>query len=346
MNRKKLYTNLGNLQVLLSKESIPLIHEALDLFSPIVDGLRKDPSNLLTEGGNGPKKRQNVTGLIKQVIQKEKALEYRKVIVESAKLEDGLAEIKDFLEKEHSYYANFLEEICEKLETFLTHYESHTRSYSVETCLSMSVSASELKVSIASTNQILGGVLNLSSTDIQEAPAPRLDLYLSNVQTLKAFSEKLDALSEIYTELLHLYGQTESDHPIVIEHLESGSLWIKIAGHTLTATVLTSILTTATVYYQEEFSKTGQLNQLPNSVKVAEDLLRISSQLEKDGVDTTDIKQNIESATRKISKKLDVLLGDQPVVEINNVEKNIGDVLTQKLIEQSKDFKLEHDENS
>ena len=49
-------------------------------------------------------------------------------------------------------------------------------------------------------------------------------------------------------------------------------------------------------------------------MKVAEDLLKITSQLESDGVDTTAIKDNIESATRKISKKLDELLGDQPIV--------------------------------
>jgi hypothetical protein len=257
-----------------------------------------------------------------------------------------LEEVKVSLEGEYAYYTEFLEEICEKLETFLSHYEKHTRSYSVATCLSMSVSASELKTSIVSTNQILNGILSLSVKDNSESETSRLDLYLSNVSTLKAFSEKLEALSEIYTELLYLYGQTESDHPVLIEHLESGSLWIKIAGHTLTAALLTSILTTATEYFQDNFTKTGELKQLPNSVKVAEDLLRITVQLEKDGVDTTEIKENIESATRKISRKLDTLLGDQPVVEINNVEKNIGNVLAQKLIEQSKDHKLEYNKSS
>jgi hypothetical protein len=346
MNRKKLYQNLEKLQTLLSKESIPLIYEALELFSPIVDGLKNDPNDLLVEGAQGQQKRQKVTNLINQVINKEKSLKYRRIIVQSSKMEEGLDEIKHFLGKDHRYYTGFLEEISEKLETFLSHYESHTRSYSVPTCISMSVSASELKTAISSTNQILYSVLNLSPKDDLVESTPRLDLYLSNVDTLKAFSEKLDALSDIYTELLYLYGQTESDYPIVIEHLEGGSLWIKIAGHTLTATVLTSILTTATGYYQDQFTQTGQLNQLPTSVRVAEDLLRISSQLEQEGIDTTEIKENIESATRKISKKLDILLGDQPVVEINDIEKNIGDTLSQKLLNQSKDRKLEHKNGS
>jgi hypothetical protein len=83
MNRKKLYKNFEKLQNILSVESIPLIHEALDLFSPIVEGLRSDPDNLLAEGGLGPQKRQSVTKVIQQVINKEKSLKYRSVIVQS-----------------------------------------------------------------------------------------------------------------------------------------------------------------------------------------------------------------------------------------------------------------------
>lgn len=341
MNKKKLYHSLEQLQRLLSEKSIPLVHEAIDLFAPVIEAFRINSNGLLDEGNTGQQRRREITNQIQQIIRSEKQLKYRKVIVQSSKLEEGLEKIREALGYEHSFYTNFLEELSEKLETFLANYESYARSYSVQTSLSMSLSASELKTSITSTKQILGGVLLLSESD-SESDLPRLELYLSNVKTLKEFSVKLDALSEIYLELLHLYGKTEGDFPVLIEHLESGSLWIKIAGHTLTATILTSILTTATEYYQSEFTKTGQLNQLPTSVKVADDLLRISDQLEKDGIDTSEIKDNIASATRKISKNLDLLLGDQPTVHINNNEKNLSDALKDKLIEQSKDFKLEH----
>jgi hypothetical protein len=174
----------------------------------------------------------------------------------------------------------------------------------------------------------------------------KLDLYLSNVQSLKDFAIKLDALADIYSELLSLYGESEYDYPILIEHLENGSLWIKIAGHPLTAGLLTSLLTTSIMYYQDNFSINGQLQQLPVATQVANDLLKITEKLEKDGIDTEEIKDNIESATRRISKKLDVLLSDQPTVEINNTKHNLSDTLSKKLIEQSQTKQITNENNS
>jgi len=327
---------------------VPLIYEAINLFSPIVNELRKNPQDILTENNLGQQKRLQVTNQIKQIIQKEKAIKFRNLIVQSARLEEGLQSAQSFLNKEDSYYSDFLSEIEQNLENFLSCYENHTRAYSVSSCLSLSVSASELNSSLAATKEVLGGVLSLNiSSEIEvNAELGSLDLYLSNVTSLKSFAQKLDALSEIYNELINLYGLTENDYPIVIEHLENGSLWVKIAGHTLTATLLTSILTTATLHYQEQFTVTGQLNQLPVAVKVADNLLKISESLEKDGVDTSEIKENVESATRKISKKLDILLGDQPSVEINDVELNLGDVAANLFLEEAKNNRLEHHKDS
>jgi hypothetical protein len=297
---------------------------------------------LLIEGTQASVRRKEIIDVIKIAIQKEKHIDYRDLMRETIKLEDALKEVNSSLSVEGLKTVEVTDLTLEALETFLDDYNKHIRSYSADTCLTAAVSAMTLKTHLLSTSLILENVLNLSLSGAEEVAAPRLELYLSNVSSLKDFSEKLGALSGIYTELLYLYGESESDYPIVLEHLESGSLWIKIAGHTLTATVLTSVLTLATNYYQEEFSKSGQLAQLPSSVKVIEDLLKLSALLEKEGIDTSEIKENIESSTKKISKKLDILLGDQPMVEINNIEKNIGDKLTQKMLEECKSFKIEH----
>jgi len=344
MNKRNLYRTLNKLFETLSNDSIPLLFESLDVFIPIAERVRDDSRNLLADGQHGTAKRSEIRLLIQNGIKNEKNLKLRKIIVQSTRLEDCLQEVGELLGGNNGYYGELFEKIEDKLDTFLTCYEDHARTYSVDSFFSVSLSAVELKTAIESTRQVLGMLLNVSSKgeDIRMESGTQLDLYLSNVVTLKAFSEKLDALSVIYLELLHLYGHTEGDYPVVIEHLENGSLWIKIAGHTLTATLLTSILTTATGYLHEQFTLTGKLNQLPTAVKVADDLLKLSAQLKKDGVDTTAINENIESATRKISKKLDVLLGDQPVVEINNVESKVADAITQNLIQQAKDYKLEH----
>ncbi|WP_417553164.1 hypothetical protein [Marinomonas fungiae] len=76
-------------------------------------------------------------------------------------------------------------------------------------------------------------------------------------------------------------------------------------------------------------------------MKVAEELLNLSKQLRENGIDTTEIDQNIESSTRKISRKLDVLLSDQPTVYINDKKCSLVESMSQSLIEQSKVLSLE-----
>lgn len=344
MNRKKFYKEMQSLNDLISEESVPLIYEAINLFSPIVDELKMNSLDLLTENNQGQQKRKQVASGIKQVIQEEKSIKYRDLIVQSAKLEDGLQEAQVLLCNTGDYDFGFLNEVERKLEDFLSQYEKHTRLYSISTCLSLSISASELSSSLRATQEFLSGFLSINfSYDLKSRDDARsLDLYLSNVVSLRDYSEKLGALSEIYNEIICLYGLTENDHPILIEHLENGSLWVKFAGHTLTATLLTSIIAIAAKHYQEQFTVTGQLNNLPAAVKVADDLLRISESLEKDGVDTAKIKENIESATRKISKKLDVLLSDQPSVEINDHEIDVGDVAAERFLEEARSKRLGH----
>lgn len=218
------------------------------------------------------------------------------------------------------------------------------RTYSVTSALSLSIASFELLSGITSRCKLLDSLLPYSSTPYSNENYSTLEIYLSNVTSLKSFSKKLDAIDEIYHELMYLYGLSEQDAPLVVNHLENGSLWLKIAGHTLTAALFTSILTNATNYYQENYTISGQLAQLPRSVSVTNNLLKITEQLEKDGVDVTEIKDNIELSTRKIAKKLDALLGDQPVVEINDNKIDIGESMSNRLIKESQTMRIERNE--
>ena len=334
MHKKELYKKLENFQKQLSKENIPSIYEAIELFAPILTHLKNSPKNFLTDGSAGQQARSSINSIIQSVINKEKSLKYRKIIKESSEIENGIKETRELMKSEKIQYIEFSTKIEDVLENFLDSYEEHTRSYSSSTCLSLSIWASELQSVIESVHQVIKSVLIPIVIQDSQENLQRLELYLSNVSSLKDFAIKLQAISDIYNELLSLYGLSEHDHPILIEHLENGSLWIKILGHTLTTALLTSLLNVSTNYYQTNFTTTGQLQQLPISVQVANDLLKIADKLEADGIDTKDIKENIESATRRISKQLDILLSDQPIVEINDKKHNIGDTLSNKLIKQ------------
>lgn len=344
MNKKELYKCYSSLEKLLSSEGIPNIIKAIEVFSPLTNKLKTNAKYLLDNTTQGMSERVSFTEEIQRVIEKEKMLKYRKIIIEVSLLQDKFNEIRSFLELNKE--DDFISDIEEKMDTFLNYYEKHTRSYSISSCLSLSLITQELESVFKTTNQIINTTLLINLSNESKNDLTHIELYLSNVKTLKNFALKLNALANIYNEIVVLYGEQESEKPIIIEHLENGSLWIKVAGHSLTSILLTSVLASATNYYHNNFTQTGKMSNLPVAVDVANKLLRITEKLEEDGIDTSKIKENIESATRKISKELDTLLADQPFVEINDSKFDIGNSLSSKLIEQNKIKQIENKKES
>ena len=329
MNKKEVYTYYRDLVQMLKGDDLSELYKALDIFSPLTKTLRTEAKDLFVESQMGQQVRRMIGAEISQAINSEKALDFRLLILQSYKLEELLKGMKQSFESKEVL---FIERLQASIESFLNEYSIHNRAYNQNTFLPLALAANELKTLLDATLKMSEAYSFVPNNEVDEFHGT-LELYLSNVTSLKDFSIKLAAIHEIYTELLHLYGVTESDFPVVIEHIENGSLWLKFAGHGLTSTALTIILTSATNYYQENFSISGQLKQLPASVQTLNELLKISETLEKDGIDTNEIKDHLVSATKKISHRLDDLLGDQPSVEINEKRISLGELQQNKMIE-------------
>jgi regulator of replication initiation timing len=139
MNRKKLYKILESLHELLSSDKISIIQQYIGLFSPIVEELKNNPLHLLEENAEGQLIRQDLKNSIEVVIEEEKVIKFRSLIVQSSQIEKELTNAKLFFTKNNEYYAEFLNEIEEKLESFLTYYENYARSYSRANCLSLAI---------------------------------------------------------------------------------------------------------------------------------------------------------------------------------------------------------------
>lgn len=319
---KKLATHLNNGQIIE-------LEKALSILSPVAQTIKSDARDILVETSVGESTRRDIASEVRQAIAKEKSLNYRRLIVEVHQLESLLKEYPiSALQQEE----NFISELLVSLDEFMDKYDSHNRSYTENSFIPVALSALELTGRLKTVGYIAMDKSLVTHSE-ESAENVSLELYLPNVTTLKAFAAKLKAIDEVYTELLYLYGESTSDYPIIIEHIENGSLWVKIAGHSLTSTALAFIMTSAAGYYQDNFTASGKLKQLPSSVQAANELLKISALLEKDGVDTSEIKDNIASATRKMSHQLDELLGDQPVVEVNEKTIKLSESQSQKLIE-------------
>lgn len=280
-------------------------------------------------------KRAEILSRANQCISKEKQdVTYRKLIIDCYQVE---SRIRSFIASfdNNDAVLSIMEKFLKNLEEFQEIYEGYRVNFSAEFFHRLSFLANILANSIENLLLSINLLLSMSESTQADNDLFKLELYLSNVTTLKAFGIKLEAIEAIYIEICHLFDISIIDNPLIIEHIENGSLWVKVAGHALTATVLTTILNAASSYYQENFTVTGKINQLPNSVNVVNDLLKISEQLKKNGYNTDEINDEINSATKKIARKLDLLLGDQPTIEINDKVHDVGDHLRNKLLEQS-----------
>ena len=327
--KRELYSYSKKLDAFLSNGHISELEKAISIFAPIAETIKNDANDILSEANNGQSKRREIGNQVRQAIAKEKALSYRLLIVQVHEFETLL---RDYPLIESSEGSDFVAELLGLIDEFMSKYDSHNRSYTENSFIPLAITSLELQALLKTVWFIARDKTAVRECNFVENNVS-LELYLANVTTLKSFAAKLKAIDEIYTELLHLYGESTTDYPIIIEHIENGSLWIKIAGHSLTSTALAIIITSAANYYQDNFTASGQLKQLPSSVQAANELLKISSVLEKDGVDTTEINDNIASATRKMSRQLDELLGDQPTVEVNERVLKLSEINSEKLIE-------------
>ncbi|WP_102341173.1 hypothetical protein [Vibrio cyclitrophicus] len=337
--KRELYSYSKKLNNFLSSGQISELQKAISIFAPVAETIKNDARDILSESNNGQSKRRDIGNRVRQAIAQEKGLNYRTLIVQVHAFESLLNEYPLIKSSEGSAS---MSELLDLIDDFMSKYDSHNRSYTENSFIPLSVTALELQA-LLSTVWFIAKDKALTKECNTVDSYVSLDLYLANVTTLKSFAAKLGAVDEIYTELLHLYGESTTEFPIIIEHIENGSLWIKIAGHSLTSTALAIIMTSAANYYQDNFTVSGQLKNLPSSVQAANELLKISAVLEKDGIDTTQIKDNIASATRKMSRQLDNLLGDQPAVEVNDKVLRLNDINSQKLIEASMKNLPHHD---
>lgn len=340
MNKKDLIRSLQLLESSISVDSIGILLETLDIFSPIIDVVKTNPDSIVVNSTAGQTARNNIISACKKATAAEKKIRAIDLISQSNQLKSCIRKVSDEIGDSSLY---LLASLDRKLDEFLHEYELHVRSYSVPRAISLSTSSVSLRDEIQAVTNSLKLVLrvyNFPSSNYSEDVAT-VDLYFSNVKNLHDYSAKLGALADIYTEVLSLYNLTESDYPLLVEHIESGSLWVKVAGHGLTAAFLTTVLSLASKYYHDTYTTSGKLAQLPVAVSVADELLTISKMLEEDGVDTSEIKENIGSATRKISKKLDLLLGDQPTIEINDMRYDVGEAKRGMMIEDSTSPRLE-----
>lgn len=144
-----------------------------------------------------------------------------------------------------------------------------------------------------------------------------LSLWLPARLDLKAFVEKLSALNALYSELCILFSVSESDHPLRIAKIESGSLWAKVFGDIRIIGMMVDFMREGALWVYRNYTVEGKVASVPRKVEAIDSLLGLSQRLKEAGHDISDLRPHIDKAAVSIAKELSTLLDDQPSVTVN-----------------------------
>lgn len=227
------------------------------------------------------------------------------------------------------------------MDRFLEQHESYRVSFSPHNVYTLSFTADRLMASIRglelAIDTILDNYLPEASND-----EPHLELYLSHVPSLKQFGTKLQLIDEMYIELCNLCDLSLTDNPIVIEHIENGSLLARISGNPLVVGILLQVLGSSATYFITNYPANNEMVEMKETVATLDDMFELSQKLKDEGYEVDDMQDNIHRSLKKLAGSAEELLNDQPTIEVNEKVFELDSGNKTKLLEESKRKLLEN----
>lgn len=254
-----------------------------------------------------------------------------------AEVEQMLSELASIRERYGDSVAPLMA-LDDQLTAFINRFEAFLQNTTVENTLALNEAATDLLRTLRAYFRLattLDGVLNHGEIFDEQGYAA-LSLLLSYEPSYKNLLTKLAALDQLYNELCNLLGVSSAEYPLQVAKLETGSLWLKIFGESKVIALLTRLIETSAGYLYRRFTNEGQIASIPRQVESVEAILRLSKTLEEMGIDTTQVKENVQKSAVVISSKLNDLLVGSPSVTVNGQAFSVGDALTEKYLTESK----------
>lgn len=170
--------------------------------------------------------------------------------------------------------------------------------------------------------------------EVRSSSDSQIFILLPERMSLKDFAERLIVLQTIYSEICALFQVSEVDHPLRIGKIESGSLWALLFGNTKVVETMASFIERSALWSYRNYTTEGKISNLPRKVEAIDAILGLSDRLEKSGIDTSQMKPNIEKAAISLSKDLSVLLDGQSSITVNEENLSLQAEFTKSLIER------------
>jgi hypothetical protein len=94
-------------------------------------------------------------------------------------------------------------------------------------------------------------------------------------------------------------------------------------------------------YLHRNYTRDGKIRNIPKKLEVVDSVLQLEIKLKEAGIDTSQMKDNIQKASVKISQQLNDLLGDESRVKVNEIVYSIGSEQEKRYIKQAELLLLE-----
>jgi hypothetical protein len=163
----------------------------------------------------------------------------------------------------------------------------------------------------------------------------RLTIQLSRETNVEQFANKLSALNSVYLEILMLTGESESDYPLEIIKIESGSSLFDTKGLKAVVDLIDKWVSAVARFFYKTFTDDGKIAQIPRTTEAIESLLSARNSFNEAGIPTPDTDDALAKTLFSVAHNLQMLVADEPEVIVNGTRLSVGEELMNKYLETS-----------
>jgi hypothetical protein len=223
-------------------------------------------------------------------------------------------DLQDQLPKRSTYLDSLLAEI----DHFADEYDEYLSKPNATNATSLILVSAEIKRCL----EDFRGALDLFDSLLDDLPAEdqvdgSLSIVLPYTVEVTDFIAKLTAIQSIYSELCQLLDISETDSPLEIGKIESGSLWAKVLGSSVALTLVTQFIQSSAGYLYHNYTVEGQISSVPGKVESLDKVVDLRQKLKAAGIKTKDIDEQLAKSAHTIAKDLNTLLENQPSIILN-----------------------------
>lgn len=218
-------------------------------------------------------------------------------------------------------------EILLRIDTLTEFLDFHLHKPTTETSFALTKSAYNL-MSLIHEIIPLSHILNSDSADTKTSN-PSLTIYLSEKPDIETFSKRISAIGSILEICCKLLGMSIIEGQVEIEKIESGSIFAEISANPLVISLATIIVTKGADHLFNSIGKNKKNEAFRENSENLEKIFGLRNFLSENGLNTTEIDEEIKKHSLMLARQLDNLFENQSLVEIN--EKTIKNSASMQL---------------